>query len=247
MSDIGDIGDPDAVRSGGGEVPFQRIRSRRPIGVTPSGPHLPASVATHEACAAHEAGDAFAATANPVVVGEFGVNAWRAVVAARLGVDPFDDRGVRGVHDPPVAGWSFAPGVEPLAGDAEPVAHELDREVGLLRFDEGEHLHLVGVFFAAKKAAAFSSRSFSILNTRFSERSRFSSAFSSVVSALLTRSGTKGSQNEGVNGTGVAPTPCRSQPPTERSYSEWMRLSRSVGWTLTLPLPPRLPLRLALA
>ena len=70
----------------------------------------------------------------------------RAVVAPRVGMDLPGDRGVGRVGN--------APRVEAAAGHAEPLAHELDREVGLPRLDEREHPYRVGVFFAAKKAAA---------------------------------------------------------------------------------------------
>ena len=101
--------------------------------------------------------------------------------ASLFGVDPFDDRCLRSVLDVALAWRSFAPRIEALPGHAEPFAHELDREIGLLRFDEREHAHRAGLFFAAKKAAAFSSKSFSIRSTRTSDRNRFNSAFSSVV------------------------------------------------------------------
>lgn len=92
-----------------------------------------------------------------------------------------DGSGVGRVGDVTPTRRPSPPRVEALAGLAEPLTHELDREVGLLSLDEAEHPHRVGTFFAARKAASASSRSFSVRSTRFSARNRRSSGLSIVV------------------------------------------------------------------
>ena len=39
--DIGDVGEPDLVRRGGGEVPLEQVRSDREVVATIGGPHPP--------------------------------------------------------------------------------------------------------------------------------------------------------------------------------------------------------------
>src|SRR5437667_431048 len=90
-----------------------------------------------------------------------------AVGAAALAVDACDPLDEPRICESAIRRWPPFPGVKARAGDAEQVAHQRDRVVGLLRRDEPKQAHRVSLSFTKKAAAFFKiSRSCSSSSTR---------------------------------------------------------------------------------
>src|ERR1700674_2761492 len=85
----------------------------------------------------------------------------------------------------PRRGWPFLPGVVATGRDFQYAAHGGDPVDGLIRVHELERRDGVEPVSVANQAAAFDSISRSSRSTRFSRRSRLSSARSSVVKPSL--------------------------------------------------------------
>src|SRR3979409_2446484 len=88
--DVGDIGEPDLVRRGGGEVPLEQVRRDREIVTAVGGAHPPRS--RHDGSdtvTAHQSLDATAA--HPAALGpQLGMNARAAIASAGVAVNPLD-------------------------------------------------------------------------------------------------------------------------------------------------------------
>src|SRR6202790_1657966 len=136
--DVGDVGEPDPVRCGGGEVPLEQVRCNREVVAAVGGPHP--SWPRHDGpdtVTAHQSLDATAA--RPAALRpQFGMEARTAVASTGVAVDPLDvvDEFTVGGGSPALR--ACAPGIIAGRRDLEHVAHDLYRIVGAAIFDEAE-------------------------------------------------------------------------------------------------------------
>jgi len=140
---VGDVGDPQLVRAGRGELAVDQVRGRLGLGVLLGDRERPlAPVTPDDLGFAHQPGDPLLADPDPGV-GELGVDARRAVDLAVVIEGIADLLGQHLIGDGPGRQWPAQPGVEARPADLQQRAqhgHVVER---LLPVDEGEPRHLV--------------------------------------------------------------------------------------------------------
>jgi len=152
-SEVGDVGDPAAVRGAGGEIAIEQILSDADAGHTDRRRPVLLGLQPRQAGLAHQALDAFAADLLAVVDDEIAPDARRAIDLAPQGEQLADAGGQAGVLERPRRRRSADPGVKARAADLQHAAHDLDRVLGPLRRDEPEDPHRVPLSLAKKAAA----------------------------------------------------------------------------------------------
>src|SRR4051794_26779569 len=183
--DVGEVGQPDRVRSLGGELPVEQVGRDREVVAAVGGPRDAAPPARDgEAALAHEPRHPLAADPDALRP-QLGVHA-RAAVGAPAGLedrrDPLAHPSVIAPAPAPAPARSAAePGVEAAHRDAHDPAQRPDRERRTLGGDEA--LPHETAASLAKKAAAFLRISFSCSSRFTSRRSRASSAASAFCRA----------------------------------------------------------------
>src|SRR4051795_9110241 len=180
---LGDVGQPDRVRSLGGELPVEQVGRDREVVAAVGGPRAAARRARDgEAALAHEPRHPLAADPDALRP-QLGVHA-RAAVGAPAGLedrrDPLAPPSVPAPAPAP-ARSAAEPGVEAAHRDAHDPAQRPDRERRTLGGDEA--LPHEAAASLAKKAAAFLRISFSCSSRFTSRRSRASSAASAFCRA----------------------------------------------------------------
>ncbi len=218
-TEVGDVGDPAAVRGAGGEVAVEEIVGDSDAGHPDGGcPPLLGDQAG-EAGLAHQPLDAFAADPLAVVEDEIRPDPRRAIDAAALAVQLTDPFGQPRVLERTRPGRPLRPGVIAGAADLEHTAHDHDRVRGLLRSDEPVRAHRVPPS-RAKKAAAFFRISRSSASTRFSRRNLRSSSRSAELSPSALPSSTSSWTNQLRNDCADTPSSrasCGTERPLLRS------------------------------
>src|ERR1700739_3251982 len=151
--DVGDIGEPDLVRSGGAEAAVEQIRCGRQVVTAVGGPHPawprhdgPDTVTPHQSLDATTA-------RSPALSLPLHMDKRAAITPAGVAVDPPDvvDEGT--ISDRSSALRARAPGIIAGRRDAEHVAQERHRIIGAAIFDEAEsHVRV-----PAKKTAGLAS------------------------------------------------------------------------------------------
>src|SRR6185369_3800726 len=174
------VSDPTTIGCFGLEVSGEQIRCDRLIVLTHGRAAVPAPNPRPEALLAHQASDAF--PSDPLTLrGKLHVHSRTAVSPTTLVVRRTHQDSEPSVFSGAPRLGPRKPRVEAASRHAEGPREHRHRVASPLRVDERE-LH---AFSFAKKAAAFFRISRSIRSSRFSLRSRASSARSSVVSPVL--------------------------------------------------------------
>src|ERR1700731_4340388 len=136
--DVGDIGEPDSVRRGGGEVSLKQVPRDGEVVTAVGGP--PPPWPRHDGpdtVTAHQSLDATAAC--PAALGpQLGMDARAAIASACVAVDPLDvvDEVTIGGGSPALR--ARAPGIIAGRRDTEHVAQDRHRIVSAAIFDEAE-------------------------------------------------------------------------------------------------------------
>src|SRR5712691_11974652 len=136
--EIGDVGDPEAVRTVPPELSLDEIGGEVGPRIADRRPDEAAAMDALQPGPAHQPGDPLAATVD-AGGSQVGVDPWRPVRSpARLvgGPDPLADLGV---EPGPGRRAAAAPGPVSARGDAEQPAHRCDRKASLLALHEPEH------------------------------------------------------------------------------------------------------------
>lgn len=89
--DIGDAGEPDLVRSVGGEATAQEVGGGRCLGRADGGSNSPPAVGAVEVELVHQPPDALARTVDPVIEAQLGPDPGHAIGSTRAGVDGDDE------------------------------------------------------------------------------------------------------------------------------------------------------------
>src|SRR5206468_6025216 len=121
---VGDVGDPAAVRCAGGEVAIEQIVGDPDAGHPDRRRTPPLGDQPGEARLAHQPLDAFAADPLAVVDDQVGPDPRRAVHAAALAVELPDPLGQPGVLNSTRARWPSRPGVVTGPADLEYATHD---------------------------------------------------------------------------------------------------------------------------
>jgi hypothetical protein len=182
--DVGDVGDPQLVRSVGGEATFHEIERRSRIAITNRRRCALAPRSTVDTAIAHQTGNSFSADTSTIVK-KFCVNSRTTVRRTRTAEDRFNSIAEQRVFLRMFRRRPRRPSVIAARRNLEDAAHRSDGIIGLVRFHESEDRFGRSVFSRANQAAAFEriSRSNSSCLTRL--RSRAISARSSVVKPSL--------------------------------------------------------------
>src|SRR6202035_3952371 len=136
--EVGDSGEPDSVRRGGGEFSLKQVRRDREVVTAVGGAHPPWP--RHDGpdtVTAHQSLDATAAC--PAALGpQLGMDARAAIASACVAVDPLDvvDEVTIGGGSPALR--ARAPGIIAGRRDTEHVAQDRHRIVSAAIFDEAE-------------------------------------------------------------------------------------------------------------
>src|ERR1700732_3137694 len=136
--DVGDVGEPDPVRRGDGEVALEQVRGNREVVAAVGGAHP--SWPRHDGpdtVTAHQSLDATAT--HPAALGpQFGMDARAAIASACVAMDPLDvvDEVTIGGGSPALR--TRAPGIIAGRRDTEHVAQDRHRIVSAAIFDEAE-------------------------------------------------------------------------------------------------------------
>src|SRR5829696_6698170 len=178
---VGDVRDPQHVRSVGSEVALDEVRGGLDAGHADRRPPPLTRLDPRDTGGFHQAGDALAPDPDPVLEAQLGMDPGRAVNTSARVVDLLDLLGQPSIGQGAIGRWPALPIVEAGAVDAEHAAHHGDGIVGLLRGDERERLAYRPSLSFAKKTAAFARISRSIRSFAFSSRSLCSSSRSSLL------------------------------------------------------------------
>jgi hypothetical protein len=150
---VGDVGEPQHIRTGGAKATLDEIVSDPDAGRDRCSPTL----ARHEPGdpgASHQPLDTLAPDPHPVGHAQLGVDPRRAVHPAFGLVDLLDLLEQPRVLERTIRWWPALPVMEARPVDLERTAHQRDWVVGLLRGDERKHLAYRPSVSRAKKAAA---------------------------------------------------------------------------------------------
>lgn len=162
---------PQPIRTVGVELPLHEIHRTRRLQIRLRRHYVPSPRGALQACSAHQPGDALSAYTNFIVVGEFGMNVWRAVHAARTPVDRLDLCRQRQIPPISVTHRSIQPPIEPASRHLQQSAHDPDQMGGLVHLYKPKERFDVPLS-AANQAAAFQRISCSSFSLRFSQRNR---------------------------------------------------------------------------
>jgi hypothetical protein len=176
---VGDVRDPQHVRSGGPKVALDKVRGGLDAGHADRRPPPLAWPHARDTGGFHQPGDALAPDPDPVLHPQLGVDHRRPIDTPAGLVDLLDLLRQPRIGQHPVGRRAALPVVKAGAVDAQHPAHHSDGVDGLLRCDERERLAYRPSLSFAKKAAAFARISRSIRSFAFSSRSRVSSSRSS--------------------------------------------------------------------
>src|ERR1700688_3098693 len=136
--DVGNVGEPDAIRRGSDEVPIQQVRSDRELVTAVSRAHPPWP--RHDgpdAVTAHQSLDA--AAAHPAALSlQLDMDAWAAIASISVAMDPLDVVDELSIGGRAPALRARAPGVITGWRYLEHVAQDPHRVVGAAIFDEAE-------------------------------------------------------------------------------------------------------------
>ena len=150
--DVGDIGNPQQIGRCCREVALDQVRRLTAVALDRGGDE-PAPAHTGQAGLRHQPRDPLAA--NTSALGrKLGVNARRAVGAARGGMRSTDLRDQRGVGLGPLRRLPLHPRMIAAGGDAQQPAHRGDRIVGLVIAHEPEPFRGIAFVSRANQAAA---------------------------------------------------------------------------------------------
>ena len=149
--DVGYVCPPFSVRRIRREVLGHQIGGDGPCVLTVRRPFEAPFLACNQLVLTHQAGCGMPPDLM-AIVDEVAVHARAAIGAVRQREGRPDMRQIDHVLPPAQTSWPFLPRKEAVLADPKDVAHPVDREAGLLRFDEAEG-HRLPSF--AKKAAAF--------------------------------------------------------------------------------------------
>ena len=179
-SEIGDVRDPEPVRTVGGERAVDEVLAdadprHADRGAAAPAPDQAADAQRRASAARHACARRARRRRGPARHG-----CAATIDAAEALVDLGDPGGQALILKRPRGRLARLPGVKPGPAHAQDPAHDRDRVLGLLRRDEPEDPHRVSLSLA-KKAAAFFRISRSSARIRFSRRSRRNSSRSSVV------------------------------------------------------------------
>src|SRR5919106_2452446 len=176
---VGDVRDPEQVRTGGPKVALDEVRRGLDAGHPDCRAPPLAWPDARDTGGFHQSSDALAPDPDPVLEAQLGVDPRRPIDAPAGRVDLPDLLRQPGVREGALGRRAALPVVKASAVDAEHAAHHGDGIVGLLRGDERERLAYRPSLSFAKKTAAFARISRSSRSIAFSSRSRRSSSRSS--------------------------------------------------------------------
>jgi hypothetical protein len=177
--DIGDVGAPLLVGRGCGKVLIEQVRRDRPSMMAVRGPLEPPLLPRPQAVVAHQASRP-AATDYQAGILQFPRHPGTAIGAVRQSKGRSDMRQQHHVVALAATGGPTSPGEIAALADAEHAAQAVDGEFRFRPIDEREPHRLPS---RAKKAVAFFRMSRSCRRISFSQRSRFSSAVTSLSAA----------------------------------------------------------------
>src|SRR6185437_10118750 len=176
---VGDIGDPQSVRSRGGEAALHQIWSGSGVAIAYRRVNALTTTGALQTSATHQARYAFGAHAY-ALLGEFGMHPRPSVGRTRALMNVADALEQLPVHLCPRRGCTIAPCVKAAGGDPQQPTHGCHRIGGLIRSHEFESLSGVEWVSRANQAVAFAK--ISRLSLRFSRRSLRSSSRSTLLS-----------------------------------------------------------------
>jgi hypothetical protein len=180
-SEIGDVGEPQHVRSARPELPFDQVVSDPDTGNPNRCSPILLRYKPGDPGALHQPLDALATDPDATAEAQLRMDPRRAIDAPVGLMDLLDLLEQPRVLERAIRRRAALPVVKACSVDLECPAHQRDWVVGLLRGDEREHLAHRSLS-RAKKAAAFFNTSRSISSVRTRRRNSRSSAFSSLVS-----------------------------------------------------------------